>query len=243
MTLLTQSVNNWLERLPMTIARHRGIVIASLLLIALVGFELFNYSTTFVALQDLLGDITFGPLPWATILAIAFCSIDFAGIARLFLPEDEIAQNKGVWFLFGAWLLAATMNAILTWWSVSLALVEHTPKATAFIDPNLLLQVVPLFVAILVWVTRILLIGTITLAGQRLLSAEPQLKTTAPRAARQPSTFNRTVAPKPMPTPAVNTNMATRRVSHPTVTEPVYVVDEDTQIQDPVESSTGARFL
>ena len=62
---------------------------------------------------------------WATILAIAFCGIDFAGIARLFTPEQGADEPKEVWYLFGAWLLAATMNAMLTWWGVAIAILSH----------------------------------------------------------------------------------------------------------------------
>lgn len=80
---------------------------------ALIAFEIFNYSTTDHALRDLLGDIQFAGIFWSTILALAFCGIDFAGIARLFTPEQGADEPKEVWYLFGAWLLAATMNAIL----------------------------------------------------------------------------------------------------------------------------------
>ena len=136
---------------------------------ALFAFEIFNYSTTDHALQDLLGVLEFGTMKWSTILAIAFCGIDFAGIARLFTPEQGLAEPKEVWYLFGAWLLAATMNAILTWWGVSMAIVNHQVQSASIVDPKLITTIVPLFVAIMVWVIRILIIGTLSLAMDRLL--------------------------------------------------------------------------
>jgi hypothetical protein len=54
---------------------------------ALIAFESFNYGTTEFALRDLLGDLQFASLRWSTILAFAFCGMDFAGIARLFSPQ------------------------------------------------------------------------------------------------------------------------------------------------------------
>lgn len=244
MALLTNTLNTWFESLPAAFHRHRSIFFGGLLFVALVGFELFNYSTTYVALHDLLGDLSFGPLQWATILAIAFCSIDFAGIARLFFPDDEIAQNRGIWFLFGAWLLAATMNAVLTWWSVSLALVEHTPRASAFINADLLIQVVPLFIAILVWVTRILLIGTLTLAGQRLLASQPSFsKPMHPQVGSRnresiPSTDHQHTSMPITPPPSIRRTTPVQAAS--SRREPVYV-DEESQVEP--TSSTGARFL
>ncbi|HSM26149.1 MAG TPA: hypothetical protein VK856_14890 [Anaerolineaceae bacterium] len=137
-----------------------------ILLVGLVAFEMFNYSTTDYALKDLLGDLKFVGFYWSTILAIAFCLIDFAGISKLFMPGNTISDLKEDWFLFGAWFLAATMNAILTWWGVSLSIVNHSILSSRIVDPETINLVVPLFVAIMVWITRILLIGSLTLSGQ-----------------------------------------------------------------------------
>jgi hypothetical protein len=146
-----------------------AMVLGAIILTALIAFEAFNYSTTDYALRDLLGDLKFAGIPWATILTIAFCGIDFAGIARLFTPEHGADEPKEVWYLFGAWLLAATMNAMLTWWGVSMAIVNHSVKSTAVVDQNTLIKVVPVFIAIMVWVIRILIIGSLSVAGDRLI--------------------------------------------------------------------------
>jgi len=144
-------------------------IFAIIILTALAAFELFNYSTTQYALNDLLGKLQFLGLNWATILSIAFCGIDFAGIARLFTPEQGAREPKEVWYLLGAWLLAGCMNAILTWWGVSMAIVNHNVTSSSIIDHNTLFKVVPVFVALMVWVIRILIIGTISMAGERFL--------------------------------------------------------------------------
>jgi len=178
------------------LARIRpGMAFVIVIFGALIAFEIFNYSTTDHALRDLLGDLSFVGIPWATILALAFCGIDFAGIARLFTPEQGKDEPKEVWYLFSAWLLAATMNAILTWWGVSLAVVTHSMQSASVIDPSTLTSIVPVFVAIMVWVIRILIIGTLSLAVDRMLHAEVQeqpaaqypLGSPARRTARQPS--------------------------------------------------------
>jgi hypothetical protein len=148
----------------------RGLFFGVLILGALLAFEAFNYSTTEFALSDLLGDLTFLGISWATILAIAFCGIDFAGIARLFTPEQGDQEPKEVWYLFGAWLLAATMNAMLTWWGVSVAIVNHQSLGNAVMSRELMLKAVPIFVALMVWLIRILIIGTFSVAGDRLFS-------------------------------------------------------------------------
>jgi len=146
-----------------------SLLLGLMILTALLAFEMFNYSTTEFALKDLLGNLKFAGIRWATILAIAFCGIDFAGIARLFTPEQGRDEPREVWYLFGAWLLAATMNAMLTWWGVSMAIVSHDVQSTAVIPAKTLTRVVPAFVAIMVWVIRILIIGTISVAGDRIL--------------------------------------------------------------------------
>lgn len=150
----------------------RGALFGGILMVALLAFEVFNYSTTDFALTDLLSkDLTFMGVRWATILSIAFCGIDFAGIARLFTPEKDASQEPAeVWYLFGAWLLAAAMNAMLTWWGVAVAINGHTALGSAIIGREVLNKVVPVFVAVMVWLIRLLIIGTFSMAGDRLFS-------------------------------------------------------------------------
>ena len=150
----------------------RGLMWGILILGALLAFEIFNYSTTDFAMSDLLGDLKFLGMRWSTILAIAFCGIDFAGIARLFTPEQGADEPNEVWYLFGAWLLAATMNASLTWWGVSIAILNHQTLGNAVIPRETLLKVVPIFVAIIVWLIRVLIIGTFSVAGDRIFSQD-----------------------------------------------------------------------
>ncbi len=153
---------------------QRGMLFGVLIIAALLAFELFNFSTTEFALGDLLGDLQFIGIRWASILAIAFCGIDFAGIARLFTPEQGADEPAEIWYLFGAWLLAAAMNAMLTWWGVSIAILNHETLGNAVIARETLLKVVPIFVAIMVWLIRVLIIGTFSVAGDRLFSQAEQ---------------------------------------------------------------------
>ena len=143
-----------------------GIIIVG----ALVAFEIFNYSTTEFALADLLGSLEFAGVGWATILALAFCGMDFAGIARLFSPQHSKEKPFEIWYLLGAWFLAATMNAMLTWWAISVSLLQHPGLGNEIINRETLLSSVPIFVALLVWLIRVLMIGTFTLSGARLIT-------------------------------------------------------------------------
>ena len=186
----------------------RGLVFGAIILFALLAFEFFNFSTTHFALEDLLGGLAFASVTWATILALAFCAIDFAGIARLFTPEQGQDEPAEVWYLFGAWLLAATMNAILTWWGVSIAILSHESLGNAVMDRATLLKAVPIFVAVMVWLSRILIIGTFSVAGNRLFS-QRELRKSRSSGARQPA-YSKPVrpassrpAPKPQPAPNV----------------------------------------
>lgn len=158
---LKSNINYW-------VSNNRLSLTTLILLVGLIAFEMFNYSTTEYALNDLLGNLEFAGIFWSTILAIAFCFIDFAGIARLFIPGHKRSDIKEDWFLFGAWLLAATMNAILTWWGISMSLANHTIMSSKIVNPEIIQLVVPIFVAIMVWLTRILLIGSLTLTDEKI---------------------------------------------------------------------------
>lgn len=150
---------------------NRGAAWGLMIVGALLAFEIFNFSTTQFALHDVLGDLTFAGFRWASILAIAFCGIDFAGIARLFTPQQGRDEPAEIWYLFGAWLLAAGFNAALTWWGVSVAIVDHRSAAGGTVVSNqTLTTVVPIFVAVMVWLIRVLIIGTFSVAGDKLFS-------------------------------------------------------------------------
>lgn len=177
---MTATTNHqaFFQRIPL----RRSLVFGILIMVALVSFEIFNYSTTDFALGDLLGSLRFLGIRWATILAIAFCGIDFAGIARLFTPERGAEEPAEVWYLFGAWLIAATMNAMLTWWGVSIAIANHQTLGNAIVDRATLIKVVPIFVAIMVWLIRVLIIGTFSVAGERLFGEQDYVRNSSHQA-------------------------------------------------------------
>lgn len=165
---------------------NKGLLIGIILFVALIAFEIFNFDTTQFALQSLLGNVTFVGLQWATILAIAFCAIDFAGLNRLFTPEGSTKEQREVWFLMGAWLLGATMNAVMTWWAVSVTLLNNN-LGNEVLSRDQILRYVPIFVAVLVWLTRILFIGSFSIAGVTILGRRSRGKSNSrsKRGARQ----------------------------------------------------------
>jgi hypothetical protein len=203
----------------------RGAAWGAMIVGALIAFEIFNFSTTQFALLDVLGDLRFAGLRWATVLAIAFCGIDFAGIARIFTPEQGRDEPAEVWYLFGAWLLAALFNASLTWWGVSVAIVNHSSAgAGSVVSGSVMTKVIPVFVAVMVWLIRVLIIGTFSLAGDRLFTTDHSGQSQRPshRPVNQPvstatlrpaSTLPRpsnATAFRPAPKPAQQGSFATR---------------------------------
>lgn len=186
--------------------RHvsRGAAWGIMIIGALLAFEVFNFSTTEFALNDVLGELKFAGLRWATILSIAFCGIDFAGIARIFTPEQGQDEPTEVWYLFGAWLLAAAMNAMLTWWGVSIAILNHSSLGAGSVVSNATLtKAVPVFVAIMVWLIRVLIIGTFSLAGDRLFSQDKKRSYSSARPQTQTSRATSSLRPaSSLPRPA-----------------------------------------
>ena len=199
----------------------RGAIFGGILISALLAFEIFNFGTTSFALRDVLGDLQFAGLYWSSILAFAFCGIDFAGVARIFTPEQGRDEPAEVWYLFGAWLLAAGFNAMLTWWGVSVAILNHSAEGGSLIGQSTMTKVVPVFVAGMVWLIRVLIIGTFSVAGERLFTLADanqrpvsyQNNSPRPASANQPLTptlpnqnYPRP-APKPRPAPTSGYNV------------------------------------
>ena len=192
---------------------NRGAAWGMMIIGALLAFEVFNFSTTQFALADVLGDLKFAGLRWATILSIAFCGIDFAGIARIFTPEQGADEPKEVYYLFGAWFLAAAFNASLTWWGVSVAIVNHSSMSGgAVISDASLTKIVPIFVAAMVLLIRVLIIGSFSLAGDRLFTTEHQRSYNNPRPADNQS--YRPVSQQPIIRSAASLNRPTQNTSN-----------------------------
>ncbi len=206
-------------------AHKRGLIFGGIILLALMAFEVFDFSSTLFALSDILGTLSFGPFTWASILALAFCGIDFAGIARIFTPEKGRDEPAEVWYLFAAWFLAAAFNASLTWWGVSVAILQHPAQGGVLLGQENMTKLVPIFVAAMVLLIRVLLINTFSIAGERIFSMaderaaqsqyKPQYKPTY-RTENEPyraptSSYPR---PAPKPTPAAS--------SRPLYNEPTY---------------------
>ena len=210
-------------------ALKRGLIFGGIILSALLAFEVFNFSSTSFALSDVLGDLSFGPFKWATILAFAFCAIDFAGIARIFTPEQGRDEPAEVWYLFGAWFLAAAFNASLTWWGISVAIMRHTAVGGALVGQQAMTKIVPIFVAVVVLAIRVLLINTFSVAGERIFSLAEERQTTSSyrnkpmyrsnnnnsnKSYRTPSASYPRPAPKPTPVAASS--------NRPLYNEPTY---------------------
>ena len=211
-------------------ALKRGAIFGGILIAALLAFEVFNFGTTSFALQDMLGGLTFAGMHWSSILAFAFCGIDFAGIARIFTPETGRDEPAEVWYLFGAWLLAAGFNASLTWWGVSVAILKNPSlDGSTLVGQEMMTKFVPIFVAAMVWLIRVLIIGTFSVAGERLFTlADVRNSQSAYR--NQPARVPSTPQPKPyqapqttsIPTPAYRpAPKPVYNVNRPTV-EPTY---------------------
>lgn len=195
------------------VSLKRGAIFGGMILCALLAFEVFNYGTTSFALRDMLGDLQFAGMYWSSVLAFAFCGIDFAGIARIFTPEQGRDEPAEVWYLFGAWLLAAAFNAMLTWWGVSVAIQNHNALGGALVGQAAMTKVVPIVVACMVWLIRVLLIGTFSIAGERLFSMADIYD-------RNASYRNEPLTPRPAPQPRTVQPVQRQEVNPPAVNYP-----------------------
>jgi hypothetical protein len=179
---------------PSEFFKNKANIFMVILTVALAAFEVFNFSTTEYTFQSLLGGLAFGPLPWSVLLAVAFCGIDFAGVARLFTPETGKDEPIEVWYLFGAWLLGAAFNATLTWWGVYQAILDNSTSTVMTAEYK---SAVAVAIAILVLFIRVLLIATFAMKADKLLNAPS-------RPSVQPARPQYTTGQKPVSAPNTN---------------------------------------
>jgi hypothetical protein len=172
---MTQKVNRFSSKFLENLRENPNSLYMAIIIAALVAFEVFNFSTTDFALRGMFGSQSAVGMSWSTILALAFCGMDFAGIARLLAPRGAETESRDTWFLLGAWVLAAAMNAGLTWWGISIAVYNQPVDTALILDPMTFVTAVPVLVAVMVWVIRILIIGTLVSSlNKALYSKQPK---------------------------------------------------------------------
>lgn len=157
---------------------RRRLTLALIMLAALIGLQLFNFSTTEYALLTLFGDARLAGIPWATLLALTFTVLDLTALVRLFSPgQSAVRFDAAGWYLLGAWFLTATLNATLTWWTLALVIAQHAP-ADAILTRAQLLATAPIFFAALVWLARLFIVGGLSLTGDLTHTLRPALALT-----------------------------------------------------------------
>lgn len=150
--------------LPATLKNHPTLWAVMVIIVAL---ELFNFITTNFSLKNLLGELRFAGLHWADLLAIAFWGMDFAGLNHFFGLPNRNRFTLEQSYLLAAWFVGSTLNAAMTWWAVSLAMLP-TVQGNELVSRETLLAYVPILVALLVWLARLLVIGGFRLSLARI---------------------------------------------------------------------------
>ncbi len=221
LTATRTTINNPLQNMKKVKIRSAGIY-SAIIILALIAFEAVNYSTTAFALRDLLGNLKFAGIRWSVLLALAFCGLDFAGVARLVTQKGNSREEKNSWYLFGAWLIAATFNAALTWWGVSIAVSNHSLRSAEVINIQQLTTIVPVIIAIMVWVIRVLIIGSLTSSLEKKTYTRPSTpKTSRPAATTGIPANSRPSPGYNHPQPVVSSaRMLNNRSTTPTMARP-----------------------
>lgn len=215
-----------------------------MLAFAWLGFEIANYMTTELAITDLLGvPASLWGLKWSDLIAISFSLVDFAGIAAVFTPEKGKNEPKEIVYLFIGWLIAASMNAVLTWWAVAMQ-IEATGVKHTFVDMNKVVVYGPIFIAVLVLIVRIALIGTIITTVDQIFNPRDKSEKTPRRKASKPKTSRATLSPSRPRTalPVSRTTVSKRRTAVPEAPEmPVNIskLDKPSSNGNKAETFTG----
>lgn len=142
-------------------------VLAGLLLGGLALLIIFNFSTTYETLNQLFG----GGMA-ILVFSISFSLVDFAGIARVLTPDEDIRDEPPfIWLLFGVWLIAALIDIITTWWWATLRMqayggLNHLPTDMAWMA-----SLLPWGIAISEFCIRVPLVILIGQYGERWFKA------------------------------------------------------------------------
>ena len=147
-----------------------------LLLISLFVFEFVNYTTNVGAVESILGSrsvglLFYGQVSFAVLVGLAFCLVDFSGIARIFTPQRGKDEPNAVRVLFIVWLLSAVLNAGLTWWVATIWVASSYGGQNPLVNYNTVLVWAPRIIATLFFLVHFGLVYTVALVGDDLFSS------------------------------------------------------------------------
>ena len=152
----------------------KGVITLALLFFGLFVFELFNYYTSKIALDDIFasfGTVTF--LGYTTtlgaLLAVGASTIDIGGILRIFTPEQGKHEPEWVQTAYIFWILSSLINACLTWWVVRLGLLNpiRMPPELYGKEP-----IIAVMVALFVWAIRYGLVRNVGTTGDAFINVQ-----------------------------------------------------------------------
>jgi len=146
-----------------------------LLAVGLISFELFNFTTSKIALDGLFGSfnlVTFFGRTFTLggLLAGGAATIDIGGILRIFTPEKGKHEPAWVGTAYTFWLLASAINAGLTYWFVRLALMEFPRMPPEMVGRE---PWVALGMAIFVWAIRFGIVTNFAATGDEYFHISP----------------------------------------------------------------------
>ena len=96
--------------------------------------------------------------------------------------------------LMGAWFVGAILNALMTWYAMALLIAPRNVGAT-LVEQRDMLYFAPVLVAVFVWLTRLLLIGSSSIATDRLLHGGSVRSSRSARARQRPTRSRRWTQP------------------------------------------------
>jgi hypothetical protein len=104
------------------------LAIQILLIGGFISFEVFNIYTTREGLHMIMKN-NFA----AVVFAIAIASTDLGGLSRVFSARGPKTLEEKIVSVavLGVWMLVATMNALLTWWTVQTNFEASPPTGPA----------------------------------------------------------------------------------------------------------------
>jgi hypothetical protein len=140
-----------------SIVSKRSTVYAAMIIACLLVFETFNIDGNRKGLVILIG------MPaWANLLAWALAAIDFAGLAKLAVPQFRELPQMAVWTLAIAWGMSAVFDTFLTYVVIATNMIANATTNTlvvgGIVTANFYANGIPTIIAVVLCLLQIFLV-------------------------------------------------------------------------------------
>lgn len=148
------------------------LVVGGIIFLSALAFEVINIATNVAGFESFFGGIKFLGISWAIWATIAFEAADVGCLCYSWDRKFDFRTHPEAGFALTAHFFAGFADAGLSYFAFMMAIGNSVSQMANVVGEKAILTWAPVFLALMIWVIRTLLMGTIVTQGRNIFSQQ-----------------------------------------------------------------------